>query len=96
MTLRKWKAYNGSKWTKHTNDFKKLPESMLQAGDVLMTYDNNGKYHHTVFYMGDGMIADATSGKTQISIRKYSSLGYPARICMRPHYTKKVKKEVAL
>lgn len=95
VTLDSWKKKNGNQWKMITNGGKKLAQTQLQAGDVLLCYDGS-KFKHIVFYYGDGYIADSNSGKTQISIRKYSSLGVPAKKGFRPLYTKKATTTKAL
>lgn len=57
---------------------KGVPKSQWKAGDILGQF-KNGKYFHTMYYMGNGQIAESTgaSGKTpvnnQIRIKPYSN-----------------------
>ena len=78
-----WQKRNGTNWTIVWNKGKKIPASMLQAGDICLSY--SGKtYKHTFVYAGNGYIYDATSGKTQISKRKYSALHTTTKLAFRP------------
>lgn len=81
--LKTWKHRNGTNWTIVWNKGKKIPSSMLQAGDVCLAYSKD-TYKHTFVYAGKGYIYDSTSGKTQISKRKYSSLGVTTKLAFRP------------
>ena len=45
-----------------SNGGKAIPLSKLKKGDILLLYDGN-TYYHTEYYMGDGKIADSTSGR---------------------------------
>lgn len=45
------------------NGGKAIPLSKLQAGDWIAYYTKSG-YKHTALYIGDGKIADCTSGRT--------------------------------
>ena len=55
-----------------------IPKSQWKAGDILGAF-KSGKYYHTMYYMGNGQIAESTgsSGKVpvnnQIRIKSYSS-----------------------
>lgn len=83
--LKLWTDRNGGKWQIVKNGNKKIPQSMLKKGDVLICYDKEGSsacYKHMALYMGDGNICDATSGNG-IAVRKYSSLGVKTLIAMR-------------
>lgn len=91
IALSTWKLRNGEKWEIVYNNGKKIPMSMLQAGDVLLTYSGD-TYKHTAWMYNKSKIADATSGKSQISIRNYSSLKSDCKLAFRPMYTKKVTK----
>lgn len=90
VTLGTWKNKNGSKWDLVRNGGNKIPTSMLKAGDILLFYDAKGKWKHIGMYYGDGKFADSTSGKTQISIRNYSSTTLRCVKAFRPTYTKSV------
>ena len=46
------------------NGGKAIPQSQLKCGDILAYYNKNSEYSHTVYYMGDGKIAESTSAKT--------------------------------
>lgn len=81
--LKTWKKRNGTNWTIVWNNGKKLTASQLKAGDVCLAYSGN-TYKHTFMYAGNGYIYDSTSGKTQISKRKYSSLGVTTKLAFRP------------
>lgn len=86
--LKIWQDRNGSGWQIVRNSNKKIPESMLKKGDVLVCYNKEGSsatYKHMALYQGGGMITDASSN-TGISTRKYSSLGVKCLIAVR--YTK--------
>ena len=59
------------------NAGKAIPQSQLKCGDILAYYDKSGKYHHTVFYMGNGKIAESTSGKNpNIGVNRNMSKGW--------------------
>ena len=45
------------------NGGKAIPQSKLKAGDIVACFKGNS-YYHTVLYMGDGKIAECTTGKT--------------------------------
>lgn len=45
------------------NGGKAIPQSKLKKGDIC-SYFIGEKYQHTFFYMGDGKIADSTSGRS--------------------------------
>ena len=45
------------------NGGKAIPLSMLERGDWIAYYTSKG-YAHTALYLGDGLIADCTSGRT--------------------------------
>lgn len=81
--LKYWKKRNGNNWEIVWNKGKKIPASMLKAGDVCTAFSGD-TYKHTFVYAGNGYIYDSTSGKTQISKRKYSSLGITNKIAFRP------------
>ena len=76
-----WKERNGKDWSVVKNANKKIPESKLNVGDVLLCYDGN-TYKHTALYIGNGMIADCTSSRNATT-RKYTSLGYPCKLAFR-------------
>ena len=57
----------------HRNGGKAIPFSRLTKGDIIVYYTSTG-YKHTAIYIGDGKIADCTSGrKPQI---KYGAPSY--------------------
>ena len=68
----------GLKDLKIIRNKKGVPKSQWKAGDILGAF-KNGKYYHTMYYMGNGQIAESTglSGKTpvnnQIRIKSYSN-----------------------
>ena len=45
------------------NGNKKIPATWLEKGDALMFYYNDGTYKHMGIYVGNGKIADCTSGR---------------------------------
>lgn len=45
------------------NGGKAIPLSKLQKGDICALYNSKQTYHHTIYYMGDGKMADSTSGR---------------------------------
>lgn len=89
--LQLWKSRNGDKWEIVYNKGNRIPQSQLKAMDILLSYSGK-EYKHTSVMYNSTHITDATSGKTQISIRKYTSLGYPCKLAFRPTYTKKIVK----
>lgn len=82
LTLEKWREKNGPDWDLVAKQNKKISASKLKKGDVVLCYDGK-TFKHVVWYAGDGYIYDSTSGKTQISKRKYSSLGRVPKIAFR-------------
>lgn len=46
----------------HRNGGKAIPFSKLTKGDIIVYYTSSG-YKHTAIYIGDGKIADCTSGR---------------------------------
>lgn len=44
------------------NGGKAIPQSALNKGDIC-AYFNGSTYQHTFFYLGDGKLADCTSGR---------------------------------
>lgn len=58
--LTEWKNRNGKNWVKITN-IPKNNYKKLQKGDILVCFNNKGKYQHVAIYAGDGMIVHARS-----------------------------------
>lgn len=52
-----------SQFKVHRNGGKAIPFSKLTKGDIIVYYTSSG-YKHTAIYIGDGKIADCTSGRT--------------------------------
>lgn len=46
-----------------SNGGSAIPLSKLKKGDILLLYDGKD-YYHTVYYMGDGKMADSSSGRS--------------------------------
>ena len=46
-----------------SNGGSTIPLSKLKKGDILLLYDGR-EYYHTVYYMGDGKMADSSSGRS--------------------------------
>ena len=46
-----------------SNSGSAIPISKLKKGDILLLYDGK-EYYHTVYYMGDGKMADSSSGRS--------------------------------
>lgn len=87
VTLNSWTKRNGKGWQMITNGGGKggadIPASKLIAGDVVVCYDTNGKFHHVVLYTGNGnYIDDTNTKKPHIAERKYSDL------CKKYHVTR--------
>lgn len=62
--FRKWKARNGEKWQMiSTGSLTKgyLKDSELQAGDILLCYEN-GNCRHMALYAGDGKVVESSGG----------------------------------
>lgn len=79
VTLESWRKRNGKKWNIITNGGGKggadIPASKLIAGDVLICYDKNGKFHHIAMYIGGGKYIDCTNtSKNHIATRPYTKL----------------------
>lgn len=79
VTLESWRKRNGKKWNIITNGGGKggadISASKLIAGDVLICYDKNGKFHHIVLYVGNGKYIDCTNtSKDHIAVRPYTKL----------------------
>lgn len=79
VTLESWRKRNGKNWNIITNGGGKggadIPASKLIAGDVLICYDKNGKFHHIAMYVGDGKYIDCTNtSKDHIAVRPYTKL----------------------
>lgn len=71
------KKRTGLKDIKVIRNKKGIPKTQWKAGDILGAF-KSGKYYHTMYYMGNGQVAESTglSGKTpvnnQIRIKSYS------------------------
>ena len=79
VTEASWKKRNGDGWKMITNGGSKggksIPVSKLMVGDVLICYDEKGKFHHLVMYSGDGKYVECTRGrKPQVGERPMSKL----------------------
>lgn len=79
VTLDSWTKRNGKGWQMITNGGSKggadIPASKLIAGDTLICYDANGKFHHIALYTGDGKYIDDTNTTTpHIAERPYTRL----------------------
>lgn len=79
VTIKSWRARNGENWDMITNGGKKGGSSIqaknLKDGDVLVGYDNSGKFKHIVIYRGDGKYSDSTgTAKPNVGTRKYTDL----------------------
>lgn len=62
--LRKWKKRNGENWEMITTGSLTsgyLKDSELQAGDILLCYEN-GKSRHMALYAGDGKVVESSGG----------------------------------
>ena len=46
------------------NNGKAIPQSKLKKGDICSYFINGNHYQHTFFYMGNGKLADSTSGRS--------------------------------
>lgn len=81
-----WRKRNGKDWimiSVGSKGGKDIPADKLKAGDILVCYDGNGKFHHVVLYTGNGKYIDCTNtSKKHIAERKYSNL------CKRYHVTR--------
>lgn len=87
VTLNSWTKRNGKGWQMITNGGGKggadIPASKLIAGDVVICYDANGKFHHIALYTGNGKYIEDTNTKTpHIGERKYADL------CKKYHVTR--------
>ena len=87
VTLNSWTKRNGKGWQMITNGGGKggadIPASKLIAGDVVVCYDANGKFHHIALYTGNGKYIEDTNTKTpHIGERKYADL------CKKYHVTR--------
>lgn len=87
VTGESWRKRNGKNWDMISNNGKKngasIPASKLKAGDVLICYDDKGKFHHMAFYKGNGKYSDDTSGRTKgVGEGDYSG------ICKRMHVSR--------
>ena len=60
-----------------------IPASKLKAGDVLICYDDKGKFHHMAFYKGNGKYSDDTSGRP-----KGEGEGDYSGLCKRMHVSR--------
>lgn len=79
VTLASWTKRNGKGWQMITNGGGKggadIPASKLIAGDLLICYDKNGKFHHIVLYTGNSKYIDCTNtSKNHIAERPYSRI----------------------
>ena len=77
VTESSWKKRNGKGWKMITNGGSKggadIAASKLVAGDLLICYDKNGKFHHIVIYTGNSKYIDCTNtSKNHIAERNYS------------------------
>lgn len=106
--LQKWinaKNYPGGKSTKTTvkkTAGKKggadIPYSKIKAGDVLICYDKDGKFHHVVLATGNNKYIDCTNtSKNHIAERNYSVITkkYHVTRAFRPTDPKKAAAAVA-
>jgi len=87
VTLASWEKRNGEGWKMVTNGGKKggadIPASKLVAGDALICYDGDGKFHHIALYTGNSKYIDCTNtSKNHIAERPYSKL------CKKYHVTR--------
>ena len=87
VTINSWCKRNGNSWIMISNGGKKggkdINATRLQAGDVVICYDANGKFHHVVLFTGNGKYIDCTNtSKNHIAERKYTDL------CKRYHCTR--------
>lgn len=69
------------------NNGKMIPNDKLQAGDIGVCFKADGTAKHFVFYMGNGKIADCTSGRTpnfsaSASLNTYQK-NYPIKLAFR-------------
>ncbi len=83
--VKQWTERNGGTWSIVSNGKKKIPQSMLKKGDVLVCYNKEGSsanYQHMALYIGDGYIIDSNSSNG-ISKRKYSSMGVKTLLAFR-------------
>lgn len=92
-TLRKLASKDGTKIVQQktglddvkvirTKGGKKIPLSKLKKGDII-AYFNGNKYVHTALYIGNGKIADCTSGRTpniKYGAKSYTSMTIKAAI----------------
>lgn len=75
-----------------------IPYSKIKAGDVLICYDAEGKFHHVVLATGNNKYIDCTNtSKNHIAERKYSVITkkYHVTRAFRPTDPKKAEAAVA-
>ena len=75
-----------------------IPYSKIKAGDALICYDKNGKFHHIVLATGNGKYIDCTNtSKNHIAERNYSTITkkYCVTRAFRPTDPKKAEAAVA-
>ena len=86
VTQKSWEDRNGKGWKMIGSGSKggaSLPTSQLLAGDVLIGYDKDGKFHHVALYAGNGKILESTkTRKPNVGERTYADL------CSRHHVTR--------
>lgn len=63
------------------NGGQKIPESMLQPGDILLSYTGNVSKHDMV-YIGNGQYADSPGGSS-LNIGKYSKEAFTTKLALR-------------
>lgn len=70
------------------NGGKAIPLSMLEMGDIILLYHDNGEYYHTAIYLGNGKYADSTSGRSD-NIKAGMSMGSKMKSNLKVafHYT---------
>lgn len=94
VTLASWTKRNGKGWELITNGGAKggadIPASKLIAGDLLICYDKNGKFHHIVIYTGNSKYIDCTNtSKNHIAERSYSIIKDKYHVTRAFRYTGK-------
>ena len=94
VTLASWTKRNGKGWKLITNGGSKggadISASKLIAGDLLICYDKNGKFHHIVLYTGNSKYIDCTNtSKNHIAERSYSIIKDKYHVTRAFRYTGK-------
>ena len=92
VTEESWRERNGKDWSMISNGAQQSGSSIdvakLKPGDILICYDEKGKYKHLAFYKGNGKYSDCTSGREKgVGEGNYSNLARRMHVTRAFRYT---------